>query len=179
MPQRSDHIRSAELCATCHTLRTPARGDDGKIVGSLPEQMPYQEWLHSDYRSTRTCQSCHMPAVDRPVAIARTLGVEREGVHRHVFVAANFFMQRILGRYHDDLAVTAPPEDLATAADRTVAYMRAESAALTLDPAQVRSSPTGRFKAMTMTRIRPATSRIIARSPRPIRCRSMRPFSPT
>ena len=57
------HIRDAELCATCHTLYTKALGPDGKVIGELPEQMPYLEWLNSDYRDKQTCQDCHMPVV--------------------------------------------------------------------------------------------------------------------
>ena len=50
-------------------------GPGGKVIGELPEQMPYQEWLHSDYKEKQTCQSCHMPRVKEPVPI--TTGVRR------------------------------------------------------------------------------------------------------
>ena len=34
------------------------------MVGSLPEQVPYQEWQHSAFVAEEVgCQSCHMPAV--------------------------------------------------------------------------------------------------------------------
>ena len=46
-----------------------------------------------------------MPAVPEPAPITRVFGVPREGMKRHVFVAANFFMQRMLNRYRDDLEV--------------------------------------------------------------------------
>ena len=36
---------------------------EGDVVGELPEQMPYLEWLHSDFREEKSCQDCHMPAV--------------------------------------------------------------------------------------------------------------------
>src|SRR5262249_56990881 len=111
------------LCATCHTLFTEARSRDGGVLGSFPEQVPYQEWLHSDYKDTGSCQSCHMPVVDEPVAITRVLGTPREKVSRHVFVAANFFIQRMLNRYRDELAVDALPQELTAAADRTVKYL--------------------------------------------------------
>src|SRR5207249_947767 len=104
-PMQNDHMRQSELCATCHTLFTDVRGPDGSVIGSFPEQVPYQEWLHSDYKQKQSCQSCHMPVVSEPVPIARVLGVPREGVSRHVFVGANFFMQRMLNRYRDELAV--------------------------------------------------------------------------
>ena len=56
---------------------------DGKVVGSLPEQMPYQEWLHSDYKESKSCQSCHMPSV-KDTAITRVLGGAREELAKHV-----------------------------------------------------------------------------------------------
>ena len=62
-PTPGTHIQRSELCATCHTLFTTARDDAGQDIGTLPEQVPYQEWLHSDYRATNSCQSCHMPEV--------------------------------------------------------------------------------------------------------------------
>ena len=78
--ENTDHIRKSELCATCHTLFTTAFGPDGKVVGSLPEQVPYQEWLNSDYKTKQTCQDCHMPVVQEPVPITRVFGVPREGL---------------------------------------------------------------------------------------------------
>jgi len=139
-PQQGDHLRTAELCATCHTLTTKARGADGAVVGSLPEQRPYQEWLHSDFRNQRTCQSCHMPAVQDPVPIARILGETRPGAARHDFIAANFVMQRLLGRYHDELDVSAEPQALFNAANRTIRYLQSEAAALVVAPAKILGS---------------------------------------
>ena len=46
-----------------------------------------------------------MPVVSEPAPITRVFGVPRDGMKRHVFVAANFFMQRMLNRYRDDLEV--------------------------------------------------------------------------
>ena len=64
LPQKQAHIQQSELCATCHTLYTKALGEGGKVIGELPEQMPYQEWLNSDsYRKKQSCQDCHMPLV--------------------------------------------------------------------------------------------------------------------
>lgn len=120
--EKTDHIRSSELCATCHTLYTQG----------LPEQVPYAEWLHSDYRTKQTCQQCHMPAVDEPVAITRVFGVPRQGMSRHVFVGGNFFMLRMLNEYREDLQVAALPQELAASADRTVAYLRDTAARLSL-----------------------------------------------
>jgi hypothetical protein len=127
-PTRADHIRDSALCASCHTLHTAALGAGGQEIGSLPEQTPYQEWLHSSYVNERSCQSCHMPTVAEPVAVSRVLAQPRDGMARHVFVAANFFVQRMLNRYRDDLSVAAQPAELMAAADRTVAYLQSNAA---------------------------------------------------
>src|SRR5262245_46849060 len=108
-PTKADHIRQSEICATCHTLLTQALGPNGTAIGRLPEQVPYQEWLHSDFKTTKSCQACHMPAVAEPAPITRVFGVPRDGVARHMFVAANFFMLRMLNRYRGALAVAALP----------------------------------------------------------------------
>jgi hypothetical protein len=105
---------------------------DGTVIGSLPEQVPYQEWLHSEYRDQRSCQSCHMPAVSGTAPVSRVLGVEREGVARHEFVAANFMMQRVFSHYHDELAAAVSPEEFAAAADRTVSYLQSQAAQLSV-----------------------------------------------
>ena len=73
------HIKQSELCASCHTLITQAFGPNGEVIGSLPEQMNYQEWQHSDFkREQRSCQSCHMPTAPGPMRIASVLGDTRD-----------------------------------------------------------------------------------------------------
>jgi hypothetical protein len=136
-PTQSEHIRQSEMCATCHTLLTQALGPDGKVIGSLPEQVPYQEWQHSEFKNTKSCQSCHMPLIKEPVPITRVFGVPRDGVSRHTFVAANFFMLRMLNRYRDDLGVTAPPQDLTAAASQTMQFLAKESANLAIEEVAV------------------------------------------
>lgn len=136
LPTEGKHIQQSELCATCHTLITTALGPTGKKIGELPEQVPYQEWLASDFRETRSCQSCHMPVVEEPVRMTSTLGKLREGVSRHVFVGGNFFVLRMLNRYRGDLGVTALPQELESAAARTVEHLQRQTAALTVDRAE-------------------------------------------
>jgi cytochrome c551/c552 len=138
-PTQSDHIRQSEVCATCHTLFTQALGPGGSVVGRLPEQVPYQEWLHSDYRATQSCQSCHMPAVREPAPITRVFGAMREGVARHQFVAANFFMLRMLNRYRDALEVAALPQELASGADTTIRFLASQSARIAIAGLRVES----------------------------------------
>ena len=143
-PTQSDHVRQSEICATCHTLLTQALGPGGTVIGRLPEQVPYQEWLHSDYKNTQSCQACHMPAVKEPVPITRVFGVPREGVSRHTFVAANSFMLRMLNRYRDALAVAALPQELTAAADRTIRFLASQAARISIEDVQMQS---GRLQA--------------------------------
>ena len=133
-PQYGAQIQTPELCASCHTLITTARDAQGKEMGSLPEQMVYQEWQHSDFRAQRTCQSCHMPEVPAQIAVSRILAAPRPNAKRHFFVGANFVMQKILGRWHDELDVVAEPGELYAAAERTSHFLQSQAAALTLAP---------------------------------------------
>ncbi len=136
-PTQSDHIRDSKLCASCHTLLTKALGPDGKVIGELPEQVPYQEWLHSDFSDQQSCQSCHMPVINQDVPITRVFGVPRPGAARHLFVASNFFIQRILNRYRGDLDVAALPQELTAAADRTIQYLETQAAHLGIPQVRV------------------------------------------
>jgi mono/diheme cytochrome c family protein len=138
-PVEAPHIRQSEVCATCHTLITRAIAPDGKLLGEFPEQVPYQEWLHSEYRETRSCQSCHMPPVEGEVPISSVLGKPRAGVARHSFVGGNFFMLGILNRYRGELGVEALPSEMSSAIERTLAHLKSEAAALTLKTAVLSS----------------------------------------
>jgi len=131
-PTEDAHIRDSALCGTCHTLKTKALGPGGKEVGTFPEQMPYPEWLHSDYRDKQSCQSCHMPEIPGEVPITAVLGVPRQGAHQHTFLAANFFMLRMLNLYRKDLSVAALPTEMTGASERTVAFLQSQSARVSI-----------------------------------------------
>jgi hypothetical protein len=143
-PTEGEHIRQSELCATCHTLITTALGPGGKKIGELPEQMPYQEWLQSDYKDKQSCQNCHMPVVEEMVRVTNTMGRYREGMARHTFVGGNFFMQRMLNKYRDELGVAALPEEFEAAATRTVEQLRSKTAQIAIDSVDVNA---GRLQA--------------------------------
>ncbi|MEO8259034.1 MAG: hypothetical protein ABI868_16930 [Acidobacteriota bacterium] len=135
--KESKHIRASELCATCHTLITQALDAQGKVIGELPEQVPYQEWLHSDYQATRSCQSCHMPQVKEDVPITSVFGEPRAGFSRHTFVGGNFFMQRMLNRFRNDLAIPAQPHEMDAAVVRTIAHLQNETAKVALRSVEI------------------------------------------
>ena len=109
VPERGDHIRSSELCATCHTLYTTELDPESREVGRFPEQVPYLEWLQSAFHGVQTCQDCHMPRVAGPQPISSVAPKPRDSLARHDFRGANFFMLGVLDRHRADLAVTAPP----------------------------------------------------------------------
>ena len=144
-PMEGKHIRASELCATCHTLITQALDAQGKVIGELPEQVPYQEWLHSDYKETRSCQSCHMPVVKEEVPITSIFGEPREGFARHTFVGGNFFMQRMLNRFRHDLSVTAESQEMDAAVTRTIAHLQSEAAKVAIQNVSVQN---GRLEAL-------------------------------
>ena len=137
-PTQGAHIRQSELCATCHTLITKALSPQGQVIGELPEQVMYQEWQHSAYPAEqRSCQSCHMPAVEQAMPISSVLGQPREGFARHVFVGGNFFMLRVFNRYRLELGVEALPLELDASAARTVRNLQSQTATVSVDRAEM------------------------------------------
>jgi cytochrome c553 len=75
-PEHNRHIRSSEVCGSCHMVHLPILHRD-KAVGYVFEQATYAEWAFSDYRTGTTpdgelpggpgaqaqsCQDCHMPS---------------------------------------------------------------------------------------------------------------------
>ncbi len=138
-------IQKSEVCATCHTLLTKALNPEGEAEGELPEQVPYQEWLHSSYREEKSCQDRHMPVVTEPSPIASVLGEPREGMKRHDFRGGNFFMLQMLGRHRSELGVPALPQELDLAARKTRDTLQNDTARVTIENAEVRN---GRVEAL-------------------------------
>ncbi|MBV9086163.1 MAG: hypothetical protein JOY79_01645, partial [Acidobacteriaceae bacterium] len=128
VPVQGEHIRDAALCGSCHTLITAALGPGGKHIGTFPEQMPYPEFLHSDYAQAVTCQDCHMPVVKEAVPITSVYGQPRQGLHRHEFLGGNFFLLRLFNDHRDELSVKALPQELSITADRTTEFLKTQSA---------------------------------------------------
>ena len=138
-PTEAEHIKQSEVCATCHTLYTQARNPQGEVVGRLPEQVPYLEWRHSAFREEKSCQACHMPAVEEMTPITSILGEPRESFPRHVFRGGNFMMQRMLNRYRADLGVEASIGEMDAAVRRTVEHLQTETARIAVERTAVAS----------------------------------------
>ncbi|HEX4913739.1 MAG TPA: hypothetical protein VFV51_07270, partial [Vicinamibacterales bacterium] len=132
-PTASTHIQRSEVCATSHTLYTHSLNASGEATSEFPEQMPYQEWLHSEFRESQSCQSCHMPIVTEAVPIASVLGQPREAVSRHDFRGANFLMLGILNRFRAELGTVARPAELDAAVMRSKAFLQSSSASISVD----------------------------------------------
>ena len=130
-PTLGEHVTSSGLCASCHTVITHAVGPGGGGP-AFPEQAPYLEWQASIYADgaerAHSCQDCHMPEVGEDVPVTRVLGQARPEVSRHVFRGGNFFMLRMLNRYREELGVTALPQELELAAERTADHLRTATA---------------------------------------------------
>jgi len=135
-PTEASHVEQSELCATCHTLITEAFGPGGASIGSLPEQVPYQEWQHSAFVEERSCQSCHMPPV-ADTAISSVVGEPRERLSRHTFLGGNFFMLRMLNRFRNELGVVAPGGELNAAANATLRQLAEDTAVVAITRAEM------------------------------------------
>jgi hypothetical protein len=130
---KGDHITQSELCASCHTLITQAFGPNGEVIGSLPEQMNYQEWQHSDFnKEQRGCQSCHMPKAPGPIRIASELGDFRDSLSRHLFVGGNAFMVRLLSANRKELGVEALPSEMEATAKATIRQLQQDTATVSI-----------------------------------------------
>lgn len=118
-PGSSYIINDSEHCATCHTLFTSYVDENDELIpdSSFPEQVPYLEWLNSDYPAQgadRTCQGCHMPKTLEPINIS-TVGDRgarwaRTPYWYHYFVGGNVFMPKILKNNIGTLGLTATVE---------------------------------------------------------------------
>lgn len=137
IPTEGSHVQQSELCATCHTLFTEPLNEAGEEVGLFPEQVPYHEWLQSEYRSTQSCQSCHMPELVEDAPISSVLGQPRPAFSQHIFRGGNAFMLSLLNKYRGELGVTALPQELEATVQSTRAFLSTETAHVAIDSAEI------------------------------------------
>lgn len=140
LPDEGLHMQQSELCATCHTLFTPAVDGSGASIGNFPEQVPYLEWLHSSYVETNSCQSCHMPELENTAQISSVLGEQRANVSQHAFRGGNAYMLQILNKYRDELGVTTPEKDMQASISTTLEHLQNNSASIELLTAEINAS---------------------------------------
>ena len=131
VPTLSAHVRRSEMCASCHTLITETLGSGGTPIGRLPEQVHTRSGCTATTKTRRAASRATCRLWDQPVSITRVFGEPRQ-LSRHVFVAGNFFIQRMLMRNRDALDVAALPQELDAAALRTEQYLTTQTARISL-----------------------------------------------
>jgi hypothetical protein len=115
-PTEGLHITGSALCATCHTLYTPALDPDtGAPSGTnFLEQGPYLEWQNSIYADGQAqeaqCQDCHMPepGTGYQTAISLLPGNApdtRSPYAQHTLVGGNAHLLQILRDYRAELGI--------------------------------------------------------------------------
>lgn len=115
-PTEGAYISNSEMCATCHTLYTPALDPDtGTPSGvSFLEQGVYLEWQNSVYATGQAqesqCQGCHMPEpaanyATRLSLIAPGFAQDRSPYGQHTLVGGNAHLLKILRDYRAELGI--------------------------------------------------------------------------
>ena len=115
-PTEGQHITGSALCASCHTLYTPAFDPDtGAPSGiSFLEQGVYLEWQNSVYADGQAqeaqCQDCHMPepVTGYQTAVSLLPGNApdtRTPYGQHTLVGGNAHLLEILRDYRSELGI--------------------------------------------------------------------------
>jgi hypothetical protein len=116
-PQPGAHISSSELCATCHTLYTPAIDPETGAPSGVVflEQGPYLEWQNSDYSTGKVgekqCQDCHMPEPEPGYSTKITNmpggAPTRTPYGQHTLVGGNAHLLEMLKTYSNELGISS------------------------------------------------------------------------
>jgi hypothetical protein len=142
IPAFGEHMRSSEVCASCHSLYTHTQDLDGEETGQIFfEQTTYLEWVNSAFNAENVqCQTCHMPLVEGG-AIAATqpnwLFPQRFG--KHHFVGGNAFMLKLMRDNAVQLNLSATSTQFDSTIARTTASLQQATAILNMR--QLASSP--------------------------------------
>ena len=115
-PTEGPHITGSALCATCHTLYTPALDPDTGAPSGINflEQGVYLEWQNSVYADGQAqeaqCQDCHMPEPDTGYQTAISLlpgsaPDTRSFYGQHTLVGGNAHLLEILRDYRAELGI--------------------------------------------------------------------------
>ena len=142
IPAFGEHMRSSEVCASCHSLYTHTQDLDGEETGQIFfEQTTYLEWVNSAFNAENVqCQTCHMPLVEGG-AIAATqpnwLFPQRFG--KHHFVGGNAFMLKLMRDNAVQLNLSATSTQFDSTIVRTTASLQQSTA--NLNVRQLASSP--------------------------------------
>jgi len=116
-PTEGQYVSQSALCASCHTLYTPAIDPDTGVPSGIKflEQGPYLEWQNSVYADGQAqeaqCQDCHMPvpAAGYSTAISLMPGraPDRTPYGQHTLVGGNAHLLEILRDYRSVLGISS------------------------------------------------------------------------
>ena len=117
-PTEGQYISGSALCATCHTLYTPAIDPDTGAPSGIDflEQGPYLEWQNSVYATGQAqeaqCQDCHMPEPEPNYSTKISLQGPRSMQARtpygqHTLVGGNAHLLEILRDYRTELGISS------------------------------------------------------------------------
>jgi cytochrome c553 len=135
-PAKGNHISKAGLCAGCHTLLTKTVDLSGNLTGNkFVEQATYHEWLNSIYNDTVSCQSCHIPQIDRNVIISTnyTFLPPRRPYGKHHLIGGNEFMLKLMRNNIQALNLVADAKSFDSAIVRTTRYLRNQTLDINLN----------------------------------------------
>ena len=114
-PTSDAAIAKSEMCATCHTLYTPALDADTAAPSGISflEQAVYLEWQTSVYASGESkeaqCQDCHMPepaaGYTTPISLKPNSAPDRTPYGQHTLVGGNSHLLEILSNYRTELGI--------------------------------------------------------------------------
>jgi len=133
LPKKGTHIQKSEICGSCHTLYTPTIDNNGEIAGLFPEQMPYIEWLASDYAGEQSCQYCHMPEVPGEVVLSVTGSPGRSNFSKHSFAGGNVYALNLLRAFGDELGVTASDDQFTAPMERAQQQLQSQTAQILIE----------------------------------------------
>lgn len=135
-PEKNNVIKNSDLCGSCHIVETPIlmpgqkyTPEEANKAPKSHEQTTFFEWRNSEFRATKSCQSCHMPQTfgTSPEKLSFELAnieddtytdfpnttdesaitlAKRSPYSRHVFFGANPF---VLQLFRLDVAKNNPP----------------------------------------------------------------------
>ena len=119
-PTEGSYVSNSELCATCHTLFTPALDPETGVPSGISflEQGPYFEWKNSVYATGEPqeaqCQDCHMPepapGYTTPITLMPGTAPDRTPYGEHTLVGGNAHLLEILREYQSELGLVGTTE---------------------------------------------------------------------
>jgi len=115
-PTEGQYTTGSALCATCHTLYTPAIDPDTDTPSGISflEQGVYLEWQNSVYADGQAleaqCQECHMPEPEAnystKISLQGPRGMSaRSPYGQHSLVGGNAHLLEILRDYRTELGI--------------------------------------------------------------------------